>query len=142
MVRERGGEMAVQQVAGAFAVLGWDRGPGLTAPNQPIYPGQTHQPVDGVFGDAGEPVASQPRGHLPPPIQDLGPGPAFRIPLVKLVEGVEDAGIGERAGGRCSILPGPIGSRGDPEALHAQDLTGRLDRVTIGFHLVDESDYP
>jgi hypothetical protein len=46
------------------------------------------------------------------------------------------------ARGRCALLPRPISSRGDPEALHAQDLTGRLDRVSIGFHLIDESDYP
>jgi hypothetical protein len=62
--------------------------------------------------------------------------------LVETVEHVKGAGIGERTRGRGAPLPCPIGSRGDPDALHAQDLTGRLDRTTIRFHLVDESDYP
>jgi hypothetical protein len=61
---------------------------------------------------------------------------------MKLMEHVKDAGAGERSGGRSTSLPRSVGSRGDPDALHAQDLTGRLDRVTIGFHLIDESDYP
>ena len=58
------------------------------------------------------------------------------------VEHIKDAGVSERAGRRRTLFPGSIGSRGDPDILHAQDLTGLLDRVAIGFYLIDESDYP
>jgi hypothetical protein len=38
------------------------------------------------------------------------------------------------------MLPAPIGARGDRAALLAQDAAGRLDRVTVAAHVVDERD--
>ena len=94
MVRERGGEVPVQQVSSTFAILGGDRGRDFPATDQSVHPDQTHQPVDGVLRDTKEPVARQPRRHLPPRIEDLRPRPAAPIALAETVEHVKDAGMG------------------------------------------------
>jgi hypothetical protein len=38
------------------------------------------------------------------------------------------------------LLPGPVGARGDLQALLTQDPADRLDRVPLGALLVDKGD--
>jgi len=133
-VRCRGGEVPVQQVAGASAVLCRDRrADAFRTPNARQAKG-SHRPVHRARSGVGQEAAHE-RGHLSTPIQSLGGEPAAAV-LVdgpgQLADLVLDEGIRERArrNGLGGLAPGSIGPRGDLAALLGQDSTDRLDRST------------
>jgi hypothetical protein len=120
-VRCRGGEVTVQQVAGTAAILGWDGGADLLTAAHPFDPEDAHASIDGAGSDIGEPVATQVRSHLPPPIQPFWgePTPTPRIGGEAGVDdGIDHHRIADRPG--CWLPgrpPGPVGPRGDLAAL-------------------------
>src|SRR5699024_8201446 len=83
--------------------------------------------------------------HFAAPIQ------AFRSQLAltgfrtrlpgNITDRVDHVGVGDRASCHCPswVFPGPVGSRGDPTALLAQDPTDRLDRMPLSPHGVDKT---
>ena len=145
-VRPRSGEVAVQQVPGAFAVLRGDRGPQLLVAAHARETEQAHAAVHAATRGVRESASAHERGHLPPSVEPFGghlPDPGLLIDLPSQVadlvdhDRVTDDTGGDRSAG---LGPVPVGARGDLHALLTQDSADRLDRVPLDPQLVDEGD--
>jgi hypothetical protein len=81
-----------------------------------------HQPVDGVLRDPGEAVAGQPRGQLPPTVEDLRQRPALRPRCPYPAELVDHRRVVDDAWRGRSALGGTVAAGGDRQTQRAQGL--------------------
>lgn len=145
-VRGGRGEVAIEQVTGAFPVRIRDGGAQLLDPGDALETEGAHRAVHRPAGGARETgLAAEQSNLLTPSVEAFwchldqpgdgvdGPG---EVPDLVLDQSICD-GAGRDPG---RPLPGSVGPCSDHKALLAQDGKDRLDCIAFGAHLVDEGE--
>jgi hypothetical protein len=128
--RERGGmpSLTLTPRSGRYLSFGAE----LLAAAQTVHAQVPHQSVHRAVGDDQTPAA-QVRGHLPATVEPLGDAAGRE-------QGVDDDRVGHGLGRDRSVglSPGSVGPRRDRAAVLGEHPAGRLDGVTLRFHVFDE----
>ena len=116
-VRGRRGEVTVEQIVSAFAILGRDRGPDALIAADTRQQSRIRSPV-------------QQNGHFPPTIKSFGSHLPPTVGISRPHGGsdrIYDVSVGDRPSCRTLPFPGSVGSCGDLAALLTQNPTDRLE---------------
>ena len=129
-VRGRRGEVTVEQIASAFAILRRDCGPDALIAADTRQPEGPHGAVDrpGAHIRIHSPV--QHSGHFPPTIKSFGSHLPPTVGISRPHGGsdrIYDVSVGDRPSCRTLPSPGSVGSCGDLAALLTQNPTDRLE---------------